>query len=241
MNTQEPTKILAVSPGGEPLIQVHSLFPTIQGEGPYAGSRAVFVRLWGCNLQCPLCDTEYTSKKEVLSPRRLVARIVETEAFNFPAGDPALVVVTGGEPFRQSQNALLQLVSLLSDQGYSTQFETNGTLFSAAAAHWASTVICSPKTGAVNPKLLPYIDAYKYVVHADDVDPADLLPRTALDHTAKPKLARPHKRFRGKVYLQPVDTGDPEDNKRHLAAAIQGCKIFGYTLGLQLHKLIGEE
>ena len=34
---------------------------TIQGEGPYAGSPATFIRLWGCNLKCYFCDTDFES------------------------------------------------------------------------------------------------------------------------------------------------------------------------------------
>ena len=33
---------------------VHSMFHTLQGEGPFAGHPALFVRFAGCNLRC-LC------------------------------------------------------------------------------------------------------------------------------------------------------------------------------------------
>ena len=45
-------------------LNVHSRAETIQGEGPYAGCPAAFIRLAGCNLQCPRCDTEYTPGKD---------------------------------------------------------------------------------------------------------------------------------------------------------------------------------
>ena len=51
-NTQEPEKI-----DRDRHLDVHSIFHTIQGEGPYCGHPAVFIRLAGCNLQCPGCDT----------------------------------------------------------------------------------------------------------------------------------------------------------------------------------------
>ena len=47
------------------ILAINSIFYTIQGEGPFAGSPAVFVRLAGCNLQCPMCDTEYTSRQQM--------------------------------------------------------------------------------------------------------------------------------------------------------------------------------
>ena len=45
-------------PSYEGTLQVHSIFKTIQGEGPFCGTPCVFVRLAGCNLQCPACDTD---------------------------------------------------------------------------------------------------------------------------------------------------------------------------------------
>src|SRR3954467_9071958 len=52
--------ILLVRSDGNSL-SIHSIFYTLQGEGPYSGCPAVFMRLAGCNLQCPGCDTDYTS------------------------------------------------------------------------------------------------------------------------------------------------------------------------------------
>ena len=34
--------------------------PTFQGEGPFTGRAAVFLRLGRCNLDCKWCDTPYT-------------------------------------------------------------------------------------------------------------------------------------------------------------------------------------
>lgn len=36
---------------------VSEIYATVQGEGPYAGERQLFVRLAGCPLRCRYCDT----------------------------------------------------------------------------------------------------------------------------------------------------------------------------------------
>ncbi|HEX7627465.1 MAG TPA: 7-carboxy-7-deazaguanine synthase QueE, partial [Candidatus Methanoperedens sp.] len=39
---------------------INEIFNSIQGEGPYAGMRQVFVRFEKCQLHCAYCDTPRT-------------------------------------------------------------------------------------------------------------------------------------------------------------------------------------
>lgn len=213
-------------------LALHHLFATIQGEGPFVGVPAVFVRLAGCNLQCPLCDTDYTSSETLVSPTFILD---EVRLLSSPSG---LVVFSGGEPMRQ--NIAPTIRQLLAD-GFKVQIETNGTLYVPGIPYDQVTVVCSPKAGSINKNLLPHIDALKYVLHSQRVDSRDGLPVTALDHSASPQVARPPVDFKGTVYIQPVDVNNPLENKRHLDAAIRSSLEFGYTLCIQTHKIINLE
>src|SRR5699024_4618708 len=139
------------------LLDVHHLFSTIQGEGPFAVVPAIFVRLFGCNLQCPLGDTDYTSDKMQVMPSFILESVKEMSS------PSKLVVFSGGEPMRQN---IAPAINLLLENGYRVQIETNGTLFVPDIPYDQVTVVCSPKAGRINADLLPHIDALKYVLHA---------------------------------------------------------------------------
>jgi 7-carboxy-7-deazaguanine synthase len=236
MNAQQPQKA-TYRPDG--MLEVHSIFLTIQGEGPFVGQRAVFIRLAGCNLQCPGCDTEYTSELGTkLIPHEHVIEIVNETLLEHGL-DPFnhLVVITGGEPFRQN---LFPLVDALLVEGFGVQIETNGTLYQELPYDHI-TVVCSPKTGSINTHLLPRIAALKYVASAADIDPDDGLPLQALGHSAMPRLARPTDEFDGFVYIQPMDSKDEVENQKNLEAVLRSVMSFGYVLCLQIHKQIGVE
>jgi 7-carboxy-7-deazaguanine synthase len=216
-------------------LDVHSVFYTIQGEGPLTGHPAIFVRLAGCNLQCPLCDTDYTSKRERMAPEVLMKQVRALHP------GPRLVVITGGEPFRQN---LTLFVLLLLDEEYTVQIETNGTLPPPPGLprfHQNVWIVCSPKTGKVHPDTIQRTNAWKYVLRHGSVS-IDGLPTQALDHTARPFVQPPPADFPvSAVYVQPADEQDVTLNGRNLAAAIRSCMKYGYTLQLQIHKLIGME
>lgn len=224
-------------------LEVHSIFYTIQGEGPYCGHPAVFVRLAGCNLQCPSCDTEYTQGRKDLTVDEIYSAVISAPYVKpldiLPTRNQSLVVITGGEPFRQN---ITPLVDFLLESGFIVQIETNGTLppSEGFCDHSHLAVVCSPKTGKVNFALQDFIVAYKYVLNHDSID-EDGLPIRALNHTASPRVARPHPGFTGPVYLQPMDPKDEEVYQKNVRAVKFSCMQHGYILQLQVHKLIGVE
>ena len=212
-------------------LDVHSVFYTIQGEGPYCGKPAIFIRLAGCNLQCPGCDTDYTSNRK----RRDITDISIEVKQSWMPKTQCLVVITGGEPFRQNITPLCRLLVSLHCH---VQIETNGTLAPSNDLPAAVTIVCSPKTGKINKDLIERVDYFKYVAKHDDIL-ADGLPATALDHTAMPHLARPPKSYNRAIYLQPMDSQIPVVNDANLLAVQKSCMEHGHTLQIQLHKIIG--
>lgn len=221
---------------------LHHLFHSIQGEGPFAGRPAIFIRLAGCVLQCPLCDTDYTSGAYRVTVTTLVG-MVELHGANVKNLRGHLIVITGGEPFRQNLTPLVEALLL---KGYEVQIESNGTVMCPGfRVLWEDTrrvvVVLSPKTGGLNPDAVACAGAFKYVVGADAYDPTDGLPTSALGNVGPPPCRPPPTFPNERIYIQPLDTGDQSDNARHRSAAIRSSLRFGYRLCLQLHKLIDLE
>ena len=126
--------------------KINEIFYSIQGEGYFTGTPAVFVRFSGCNLRCPFCDTEHKEGK-MLSDDEIIAEIRRYPALH--------VVLTGGEPCMQ---VTYDLVDKIKATGRFVQIETNGTLFPPVNIDW---ITCSPKEGGktvvINPNELKVV------------------------------------------------------------------------------------
>lgn len=232
INTQPKEKPIRLPDG---LIQVHSIFETIQGEGPFSGVPAIFVRLAGCNLDCPWCDTIYTGGEvKTLSPEEVLHEIEKVKS----SAKTKLVVITGGEPFRQDFSAL---VKVLHEHKFIIQVETNGTLFIETFPYVFTTIVCSPKLGKIHKDLARYVRHYKYVAEADKISDEDGLPTIVLGNEMRKVVARPPSWANARIYLQPMDSKNEEQNKRNLDAVVKSCIKFGHTLCLQTHKIAGVE
>ncbi|MFE5027903.1 7-carboxy-7-deazaguanine synthase QueE [Streptomyces sp. NPDC056656] len=112
------------------LVTAEVFGPTFQGEGPSSGRRASFIRLGGCNLHCSWCDTPYTWDADNFDLRAELTRVpVADLCTRALAGDPGLVVISGGEPLlHQKQPGWKELLDLLASAEVEIEVETNGTL-----------------------------------------------------------------------------------------------------------------
>ena len=103
-------------------IKVSEIFTSFQGEGPYIGTPATFLRLYGCNLNCKWCDTDI-STYEMLSVDDVAEILITQMEFN----NIKLLVITGGEPTLQMEEIKRLIKELPED--IKIQLETNGSIF----------------------------------------------------------------------------------------------------------------
>lgn len=119
------------------MLEITEIFHSLQGEGPFSGQPAAFVRLSGCvEPLCPWCDTMYACGPGTLMD-------LDTVYSKIVCLNTRLVVITGGEPFLQWQAGLEKLEKRLLDQGYLVQYETGGKIEIPADTKGFS--VCSPK------------------------------------------------------------------------------------------------
>lgn len=213
-------------------LNVHSMWFTLQGEGPFSGIPAVFIRLWGCNLKCYWCDTDFESSCQQMSAEAIVQHI---KTIRGPAN---LVVITGGEPFRQN---ISRLVTNLNRSGIIVQIETAGSLTIPDFPWHRCHVVVSPKTGKVNPAIRQHAVAWKYIIKAGEISDEDGLPVMSTQvEGVKQRLARPPDDFPlEQIYLSPCDVQDEAWNKTNTRLATKLCMQHGYRLSLQVHKIVG--
>ena len=204
---------------------VKEIFLTLQGEGGQAGRAAVFCRFTGCNLWtgreqdrasavCSFCDTDFVGTDGPGGGKFATAADLAAAVAAAWEGGPEnrLVVLTGGEPLLQLDEAL---VAALHEAGFSIALETNGTLAAPAGVDW---ICVSPKADA--PLAQTAGQELKLVYPQIGVDPA---------------------RFEGLAFerfaLQPMDGPDREAATR---AAIAYCLEHPrWRLSLQTHKYLG--
>jgi len=204
---------------------VKEAFLTLQGEGVQAGSRAVFLRFAGCNLwsgreqdrataQCNFCDTDFVGTDGPGGGKFAAADdlAAQVEALWGDGIEGRLVVITGGEPMLQLDEAL---IDALHARGFRVAVESNGTLPATPGIDW---LCVSPKAG--NDVVQRSGDELKLVWPQPGIDPADI-EQWDFDH----------------FLVQPMDGANL---KASIDAAIAlAMERPRWRLTLQAHKVVG--
>lgn len=216
---------------------INDIWETIQGEGPDAGTPAIFVRSTHCNLRCTFCDTSFDTGEW-----RDVVGLVE-QILSLAHDKIKLVVLTGGEPVLQN---IIPLTASLNSAGIRVSIETAGTVFCPGMEYFfgpfskdPNLIVCSPKTPKLNEDLIPLIGAYKYIL-GDQLSEDDGLPMmsTQIEGETNP-VYRPAQNSHVPIYVQPLDTGDALINQAIMENAAKIAMRYGYKLSLQQHKILG--
>lgn len=187
------------------MYKVNEIFYSIQGEGRRAGEASIFVRMAHCNLACSFCDTEFESAVD-MSAKDIVARCNEFAPRSW-------VILTGGEPAMQVDDALLDAFS---ENGNMVAMETNGMFrVNKRKIDW---LVVSPKTAEHTLKVT-HADELRYVRHGGQGIP---LPKVDATH----------------LYLSPMWGPDGRVDPEALATCIELVKQHPWwRLSIQAHKL----
>jgi len=214
---------------------INDIYPCIQGEGVHTGVPMTLIRLQGCAVGCPWCDTRETwdrvgenkvalteamgtnARWAGLSAEELLAHISDQSQ------RPHWILLTGGEPAEQD---LGPLVSRLKQAGYKVAIETSGTATGHLEADF-DWICVSPKFDMpggreVLPVCLGRAHEIKHVVgkpaHIEKLDRALNKVRLRDDVT---------------ISLQPVSL-----SKKATELCIETVIRKGWRMSLQTHKFI---
>lgn len=188
-------------------------FDSIQGEGFHQGKAAYFIRLGGCDINCPWCDV----KESWAADDHEKINIKELKK-NLKLSKAEIVIITGGEPLMYNLDELTAFVHSLGKQ---THLET-------AAAHtltgkWDWICVSPKRFKKVNPEIIKHADELKVVISREN----DF--RFAEKHA---KMCPPD----CKLYIQP----EWDENEELMPMLVNYVKNNNkWRLTLQIHKYLG--
>ncbi|WP_028025283.1 7-carboxy-7-deazaguanine synthase QueE [Enterovibrio calviensis] len=217
------------------MYNVNEIFETIQGEGTFTGVPSVFVRLQGCPVGCPWCDTRQTWDTLPNDERdfgTVLAKTGDSPTWAQVSADAILahleqnytakhVVITGGEPCIFD---LIPLTSRLESAGYRCQIETSGTY--AIKATKDTWVTVSPKINMRGklPVLVEALERANEIKHPvgteSDIEKLDTL-LDGINLSSK------------EIALQPIS-----QKPRATELCIKTCIARNWRLSIQTHKYL---
>ncbi|RUO44782.1 7-carboxy-7-deazaguanine synthase QueE [Idiomarina aquatica] len=220
--------------------RINEIFETLQGEGTFTGVPSIFIRLQGCPVGCPWCDTQHTWEtraEDEVSIATMMAKTSASPQWAAMTPDDILaliqqqgyharhVVITGGEP---AMFDLQPLGETLEAQGMRLQIETSGTFtLQVTAATW---VTVSPKLDMpggylVRPDCMARANEIKHpIAMQKHIDALDRL------------LAQNSLRDDVQICLQPIS-----QRPRATELAMRTCIERNWRLSVQMHKYLNIE
>ena len=104
-----------------PTLKLNEAFISIQGEGKTTGTRSLFLRTSGCNMNCKGCDTSHNTINYEYDSSTIYEIVKDFNVNN--------IIFTGGEPMLQ-QRDISSIIDMLFEDSriYNYEIETNGTI-----------------------------------------------------------------------------------------------------------------
>ena len=196
-------------------MRFNEIFYSLQGEGAHTGVPSVFVRLSGCNLRCPFCDTDHFSGR-TMTTREIIERVNR-----YPA---RWVILTGGEPSLQIDEDFVR--ELKEKTGKKVAIETNGTRRLPENIDW---ITLSPKTGIC----APGDDSEVRIERADEIKVVDV------GQPLEPYFSLPCRRAGTKMYLQPCFVEDERERESNMRRTVERVLADPrWTLSAQIHRFL---
>ncbi|QCI17226.1 7-carboxy-7-deazaguanine synthase QueE [Buchnera aphidicola (Aphis helianthi)] len=210
---------------------INEIFQSIQGEGYYTGTPAIFIRLQGCPVHCDWCDTKYTwirADQDNVSIKEVINKNKFSRKWSFMSIKNILeilkkwtakhVVISGGEPCLYN---LSYITKILEIEGYQCQIETSGI----------ENIKCSLNTWITLSPKQNKRPLYESIIRSNEIkfpilNKEDLL--YVYDILSNIRDEKKHI-----IYLQPIN-----QNKQALKMCINTCIKKNWKLSVQLHKYL---
>lgn len=240
MNKREFPKFLTSQEGK---LEIAEMFYSIQGEGKYIGTPAIFLRTQGCVLNCSWCDT--------YNVWRYGTSYSYDEIWNFvrkylqPEINLVHIVLTGGEPLAR-QKELIPLINYIYQQTRMPPFievETSGTIAPSEIAGFISHYNVSPKLKNSGMEKIRRVkdDAMNFFGHMTNV--ATQSPHISFKFVVRDKMdveeaqdtyILPYEINPDNVYLM-AEASTREQLQEREPVVVELAKSFGYKYSTRLH------
>jgi 7-carboxy-7-deazaguanine synthase len=211
---------------------INEIFVTIQGEGAYSGTPSIFIRIQGCDVGCPWCDTRHTWElNQKITFDSMLDKVENSPQYADATLDDLYqylknshikhVVITGGEPAIYN---LIPLGEIIIKLGKTVQIETSGTYpLQITDNIW---VTLSPKIDMPGGRKVlssSLLRANEIKMPVGKIDDIEKLKQLFLKHDLTNK----------KVFLQPLST-----NKSATKLCIAQALENNWNLSVQIHKYL---
>jgi len=211
-------------------MKVAEIFESFNGEcnGHHQGRLVTFIRLSGCNLKCPYCDTAHTQDKNYGTDMNIDRIINNVEQFGND-----YICLTGGEPLLRTK-PVLELLKTLWERDYHISVETNGTIDITPFFRYVESFVIDYKLEITpirerlfiqNYRNLRKTDVIKFVVSSYGEVMRAFEFNSGLVKDSKAIIA-----------YSPVA---PEVTPATLASLLIKHKVRNAVLSLQIHKIVG--